>query len=58
MTFEIYPDRSGEYRWRLLARNGEKMGVSEEGFTTRRSCQRSVERIREEAGSAEIVFLD
>ena len=58
MRFEIYEDRSGEYRWRLLAGNGEKMGVSEEGFTTKRSCQRSVERIKEEAADAATVSID
>ena len=58
MTFEIYTDRSGEYRWRLRARNGELMAVSEEGFNTKRSCLRSVQRIKDDAGDANIEELD
>ena len=58
MTFEIYPDRSGEYRWRLRARNGELMAVSEEGFTRKSSCLNSVKRIQEEAAGAELEVLD
>lgn len=58
MTFEIYADRAGEYRWRLRARNGELMAVSEEGFTRKSSCLNSIRRIQEEAANAEIKELD
>ena len=58
MKFEIFEDRAGEYRWRLRARNGEPMARGGEGFTTKRSCLRSVERIKEEVASAEIEVLE
>ena len=57
MKFEVYADRSGEFRWRLRARNGELMAVSEEGFTRKNSCLNSVKRIQQEAASAEIEVL-
>ena len=58
MRFEIYKDRAGEYRWRLRARNGELMAVSEEGFTRKSSCLNSVRRIQEDAASADVEELD
>lgn len=34
MKFEIYPDRTGHYRWRLLAPTGETLSASPEAFAT------------------------
>jgi uncharacterized protein YegP (UPF0339 family) len=28
--FDIYKDRTGNYRWRLIARNGQKVATSGE----------------------------
>ena len=44
-TFEIYLDRAGEYRWRFKAPNGEIVAVSE-GYTTKQSCQASIQLIK------------
>lgn len=44
--FEIYQDKKGEYRWRRTAANGERVGASSEGYTSRASCQRNMERNR------------
>lgn len=43
--FQIYADRNGHYRWRLIAGNGEIVAVSE-GYTTRFSALRSVQRVK------------
>lgn len=37
----IYRDKSGEYRWRRVASNGQNVSVPGEGFTTKYSAIRS-----------------
>ena len=52
--FEMYQDKSGEYRFRLKARNGEIIGVSE-GYTAKASCLNGIESVQKNAPEAEIV---
>lgn len=33
---EYFPDAAGEWRWRVVAANGEIVGVSSEGYTNTR----------------------
>jgi len=43
--FVIYRDISGQYRWRLVAGNGEIV-ASSEAYTTHYSAKRSAERVK------------
>ena len=52
--FEMYQDKAGEYRFRLKARNGEVIAVSE-GYTTKASCLNGLESVTKNAPEAEIV---
>ena len=52
--FEIYQDRSGEYRFRLKARNGKIIAVSE-GYTGRAGCINGIESVKINASDAEIM---
>jgi len=52
--FEIYRDGAGEWRWRLVHRNGNVLGDGGEGYTRRRDARRAVDRIRE--GLDELTF--
>ena len=52
--FEMYQDMAGEYRFRLKARNGEIIGVSE-GYTAKASCLNGIESVQKNAPEAEIV---
>lgn len=52
--FEVYQDKSGNYRWRLKATNGEPLAVSEEGFSSKASCKNSIESVRKAAVDAEV----
>lgn len=45
MKFVIYKDRSGEWRWRLVARNGRIVADSGEGYTRRRSAVRAANSV-------------
>ena len=52
--FEMYQDRAGEYRFRLKARNGKVIAVSE-GYTTKASCENGIESVKKNAEVAETV---
>ncbi len=46
--FEVYQDKSGEFRFRLKARNGEIIAVSE-GYTSKPGCLNVMEIVRKNA---------
>ncbi|QKY19461.1 DUF1508 domain-containing protein [Halolamina sp. CBA1230] len=52
--FELYRDDAGEWRWRLVHRNGNVLADGGEGYTRRRDARRAVDRIRE--GLDELMF--
>ena len=51
--FQVYLDKAGEYRFRLLARNGQNIAASE-GYTRRTSCMNGIESVRKNAVDAKI----
>ncbi len=52
--FEMYVDKAGQYRFRLKARNGKVIAVSE-GYTARTGCENGIESVRANAADAEVV---
>ncbi len=58
MKFEIYPDKAGKYRWRLVANNGQTIASSGESFSSHANAKTAAENVREKAGSADIVEAD
>ena len=42
MRFEVYRDKAGEYRWRLLSSNGQITADSGEGYTRRDDAHRAI----------------
>lgn len=50
--FEVYQDKTGEYRFRLKARNGEIIAVSE-GYKAKASCFNGIESVKKNAPDAE-----
>ncbi len=52
--FELYEDKGGEFRFRLKARNGEVVAVSE-GYTTKAGCLNGIESVKKNAPEAETV---
>ena len=57
MKFEIYADAGGNYRWRLVASNGQTVASSGESFASKTNARRAAENVRDNAGKAEIVEL-
>ena len=52
--FEMYQDKAGEIRFRLKARNGQIIAVSE-GYTAKAGCLNGIESVQKNAPEAEIV---
>ncbi|MFA7691248.1 MAG: YegP family protein [Methanofastidiosum sp.] len=55
--FEIYKDKAGEYRFRLKARNGQVIAVSE-GYKSKTSCMNGIESVKKNAPTAVIVEIE
>lgn len=51
--YELYTDKSGEYRFRLKARNGEIIAVSE-GYTAKAGALNGIESVKKNAPEAPI----
>ena len=51
--FEMYRDKAGQYRFRLKARNGRIVGVSE-AYNSRTGCVNGIESVKINASQAEI----
>jgi len=51
--FEIYADKSNEYRFRLKAKNGQIIATSE-GYKTLDSCKNGVESVRKNSEKATV----
>ena len=52
--FELYEDKGGGFRFRLKARNGEIIGVSE-SYTAKINCLNGIESVKKNALDAEIM---
>lgn len=55
--FQVYVDRAGEYRWRLLIGADEIIGDSGEGYDTRAEHDRDLMRVKTQVGGAFIEDL-
>ena len=50
--FELFQDKAGEYRFRLKARNGQVVAVSE-NYSTKAACEDGIESVRKNAAETE-----
>ena len=51
-TFELYRDSAGEWRWRLVATNGNIVADSGEGYASKQGAQRGIDSVRRIAPEA------
>ena len=52
--FEVYKDKSGEFRFRLNATNGQITAVGE-GYKAKSGCMNGIESVKKNAAGATIV---
>lgn len=54
MKFTIYKDKAGEFRFRIVATNGNILAASE-GYTAKASAIKAIERIQSDAATAPVI---
>jgi uncharacterized protein YegP (UPF0339 family) len=54
MKFTIYKDKAGEFRFRIVATNGNVLAASE-GYKAKASAQGAIDRIKSDAADAAVV---
>jgi uncharacterized protein len=52
LTFEVYKDAKGEFRWRLKATNGQSIANSGEGYKAKADCTHAIDLIKEGASKS------
>ncbi|MFC6731131.1 MULTISPECIES: HVO_2922 family protein [unclassified Haladaptatus] len=57
-TFEVFQDNADQWRWRLVASNGNIIADSGEGYQTKQGVERGIESVKKNAASATVEFLD
>jgi uncharacterized protein YegP (UPF0339 family) len=53
--FELFTDKSGQWRWRLRHTNGNIIADGGEGYASRQKCKQGIESVKQNAPDAEIV---
>jgi uncharacterized protein YegP (UPF0339 family) len=54
LKFETYADAGGLLRWRLLARNGQIIATSGQGYKDKRDCENAIDVIKRGAQAAKV----
>lgn len=53
--FELFVDNAEEWRWRLVAANGEIIADSAEGYVSKQGAKRGIDSVKRVAGDATVV---
>ncbi|MEM4781643.1 MAG: HVO_2922 family protein, partial [Halalkalicoccus sp.] len=56
--FEVYRDKAGEWRWRLVHRNGNVIADGGEGYSSKRNAIKGLRSVQHNAPGAPIEELD
>jgi uncharacterized protein YegP (UPF0339 family) len=51
MTYHVYKDSDGEWRWRLLAANNRNIANSGQGYRNKQDCLDAVELVKGSRGA-------
>jgi len=57
-TFEIFEDRAGQWRWRLVHANGNIIADSGEGYASRQKCRQGLTSVKTNAADADVVHVE
>nr|WP_255665798.1 HVO_2922 family protein [Haladaptatus sp. DYF46] len=53
-TFEVYEDHGGEWRWRLVHRNGNIIADGGEGYSSKRAAKKGIKSVKRNALGAPV----
>ncbi|MFB6091928.1 MAG: HVO_2922 family protein [Haloquadratum sp.] len=54
-TFEVFRDKAGQYRWRLVHANGNIIADSGEGYASKQKAKQGIRSVKENAPDADVV---
>ena len=57
-TFEVFHDKAGEWRWRLIASNGNIIADSGEGYQSKQGARRGIKSVKRSAPKADVQIVD
>lgn len=57
-TFEMFQDTAGEWRWRLVASNGNIIADSGEGYQSKQGAKRGIQSVKTNAPRADVQLVD
>ena len=49
MTYTLYADKAGEWRWRLKHSNGNIIAASTEGYSSKAAALKGIENVKSSA---------
>lgn len=52
MTYHVYKDSGGRWRWRLKAANGQIVADSGQGYASKQSCKEGIDIVKSSADAA------
>lgn len=53
-TFELYEDRAGEWRWRLVHDNGNIIANGGQGYSSKRRAREGIRSVKRNASGAPV----
>jgi uncharacterized protein len=53
--FDVYKDKAGQWRWKLVASNGKTIAESGEGYLEKKDCLDGIASVKKHAPDAVIV---
>lgn len=53
-TFEVYKDKSNEFRWRLRTTNKQVIATSGDGYKSKQDCLSGIESVKKNAPDAKV----
>jgi len=57
-TFELYEDKSGKWRWRLVHDNNNVVADSGQGYASKQKAEQGIESVKANAADADVVVDD
>lgn len=54
LTFHIYKDKGGKFRWRLMDGSDVELGASQKGYEKKPDCQKTIDAIIAGAAKAKV----
>ena len=52
--FELYKDKKGEFRWRLIAPNGQVIANAGEGYKSKESAKNGIDSVKKNTPKAAV----